>query len=58
MLPSLREEYAQIMAELEKEQADIAEIEQQDQGTLAELKAAIAEQEYVLIRIYSCLTRG
>ena len=48
MLPSLREEYAQIMAELEKEQADIAEIEQQDQGTLAELKAAIAEQEYVL----------
>ena len=57
MLPSLREEYAQIMAELEKEQADIAEIEQQDQGTLAELKAAIAEQECVPIHAYSCLTR-
>lgn len=47
MLPSLREEYAQVMAELEKEQADIAEIEEQDQDMLNELKATIADQEYV-----------
>ncbi|KZT65577.1 hypothetical protein DAEQUDRAFT_768746 [Daedalea quercina L-15889] len=43
-LPDLREEYAQVMAELEQEQADIAEIENSDQDYLSELKATIAEQ--------------
>ncbi|KAH9919107.1 uncharacterized protein B0H18DRAFT_1086728 [Fomitopsis serialis] len=38
------ESYAQVMAELEKEQADIAEIENSDQDYLSELKATIAEQ--------------
>lgn len=46
-LPSLREEYAQIMAELEKEEADIAEIESSDKNFLSDLKVSIAEQEYV-----------
>lgn len=43
-LPNLREEYAQIMAELEQEQADVAEIENSDQDYLSELKATITEQ--------------
>lgn len=47
MLPSLRDEYAQVMKELEQEKADIAEIEGSDQDYLNELKATIAEQEYV-----------
>ncbi|KAI0080046.1 hypothetical protein K474DRAFT_1689475 [Panus rudis PR-1116 ss-1] len=45
MLPNLREEYAQVMAELEQEQADIAEIENSDQDYLNELKSTIAEQD-------------
>ncbi|KAK7694277.1 hypothetical protein QCA50_001458 [Cerrena zonata] len=48
MLPALRDEYAQVMAELEKEQTDIAEIEEQDQDTLNELKATIADQDLVI----------
>ena len=47
MLPSLRDEYAQIMAELEKEEADIAEIENSDKNFLSDLKVSIAEQECV-----------
>ena len=47
MLPSLRDEYAQIMAELEKEEADIAEIESSDKNFLSDLKVSIAEQECV-----------
>ena len=35
------------MAELEQEQADIAEIENSDQDYLSELKATIAEQRYL-----------
>lgn len=45
-LPDLREEYAQVMAELEQEQADIAEIENSDQDYLSELKATITEQRW------------
>ena len=48
MLPTLRDEYAQVMKELEQEQADIAEIEGSDKEYLNELKVTIAEQEYVL----------
>lgn len=44
ILPGLREEYAQIMAELEQEQADIDAIENSDQEYLGELKTTIAEQ--------------
>ena len=47
ILPGLREEYAQIMAELEQEQADIDAIENSDQQYLGELKTTIAEQGYV-----------
>ncbi|KAF9821806.1 hypothetical protein IEO21_00236 [Rhodonia placenta] len=47
ILPDLRAEYAQVMAELEQEQADIAEIETSDQDYLGELKATIAEQTCV-----------
>ncbi|CCM00329.1 uncharacterized protein FIBRA_02359 [Fibroporia radiculosa] len=43
-LPDLRQEYAQVMAELEREQANIAEIENSDQDYLNELKATISEQ--------------
>ncbi|TCD62040.1 hypothetical protein EIP91_007535 [Steccherinum ochraceum] len=45
MLPALREEYEQVMKELEAERADIAEIESDDPEYLAELKATIAEQD-------------
>lgn len=45
MLPSLREEYEQVMAELEKEEADVAEIENCDKNYLSDLKVSIAEQE-------------
>jgi kinetochore protein Spc7/SPC105 len=47
-LPPLEEEFAQLKAELDQEQADVAEIEGCDQEYLNELKAEIAEQEYVL----------
>jgi hypothetical protein len=56
MLPSLREEYAQIMAELEKEEADIAEIENSDKNFLSDLKVSIAEQECVRSHFYRCHT--
>lgn len=55
MLPSLRDEYAEIMAELEKEEADIAEIENSDKNFLSDLKVSIAEQEYVVApHIFDC----
>ncbi|KAF6766101.1 Spc7 kinetochore protein-domain-containing protein [Ephemerocybe angulata] len=44
VIPDLEREYEQIMAELEKEQAEVAEIEACDQDYLNELKASIAEQ--------------
>ncbi|TFY83040.1 hypothetical protein EWM64_g970 [Hericium alpestre] len=48
ILPSLREEHARVMAELEQEQAIATEIENCDQDYLAELKATLAEQEATL----------
>jgi hypothetical protein len=46
LLPSLREEHAQVIRELEQEQSITAEIENCDQGYLRELKATLAEQGY------------
>lgn len=45
-LPSLRNEYEEIMRELEHERAAVAEIENCDQTFLSELKATIAEQRF------------
>ncbi|KAH8978863.1 Spc7 kinetochore protein-domain-containing protein [Lactarius hatsudake] len=44
LLPSLREEYAQVMRELEQEESIAAEITNCDQEYLSELKATLAEQ--------------
>ncbi|KAI0274874.1 Spc7 kinetochore protein-domain-containing protein [Gloeopeniophorella convolvens] len=44
VLPSLREEHARVMKELEEEQVIAAEIENCDQDYLNELKATLAEQ--------------
>ncbi|TFK41287.1 Spc7 kinetochore protein-domain-containing protein [Crucibulum laeve] len=44
LVPSLEKQYEEIMAELEKEKAEVAEIEACDQDYLNELKASIAEQ--------------
>lgn len=46
LLPSLQEEYAQVIKELEQEQSTAAEIENCDQGYLSELKVTLAEQGY------------
>ena len=45
VIPDLEREYEQIMAELERERAEVAEIEACDQDYLNELKASIAEQK-------------
>ncbi|GJE85895.1 Spc7 kinetochore protein-domain-containing protein [Phanerochaete sordida] len=45
MLPSLRAEYAQVMEELEKEEAAVAELEKSDKEYLNDLKVSIAEQD-------------
>ncbi|KAJ7770895.1 Spc7 kinetochore protein-domain-containing protein [Mycena maculata] len=44
VLPALEREYEEVMRELEQQQAEVAEIENSDQGYLNELKASIAEQ--------------
>ncbi|KAK0208620.1 Spc7 kinetochore protein-domain-containing protein [Desarmillaria ectypa] len=44
IVPTLQQEYDNIMQELQQEQAEVAEIEQCDQDYLNELKASIAEQ--------------
>ncbi|OCH88589.1 hypothetical protein OBBRIDRAFT_836452 [Obba rivulosa] len=48
ILPGLREEYAQVLTELEQEQADIAASEASDPEYLRELKSTIAEQNIEL----------
>jgi kinetochore protein Spc7/SPC105 len=45
VVPTLQQEYDEIMQELEKENAEVAEIEASDQDYLNELKASIAEQK-------------
>jgi len=52
LLPSLREEHAQVIRELEQEQSITAEIENCDQGYLRELKVTLAEQGYC--RTFHC----
>jgi hypothetical protein len=49
LVPSLREEYDQIMHELEQEKLLVAEIENSDQKYLSELKTTISEQKSVLL---------
>ncbi|RDB29117.1 hypothetical protein Hypma_015188 [Hypsizygus marmoreus] len=44
VIPALEQEYEEITRELEKEKAEVAEIEASDQDYLNELKASIAEQ--------------
>ena len=45
VLPDLEHEYADLLAELEREQAEVAEIEACDQAFLNELKGQIDEQK-------------
>ncbi len=45
ILPGLRDEYDQVMRELEKEEKDVSELEKSDKDYLNELKMTIAEQE-------------
>ena len=45
LLPVLREQHAQILQELEKEQAEIEDIERSDPAYLEELKIEIEEQK-------------
>jgi hypothetical protein len=58
VIPELEREYEELMRELEKEQAEVTEIEAGDQDYLNELKATIAEQKWVLFKpgLYSLLT--
>lgn len=43
-MPALNEEYETILRELKEEQADVAELENCDQGYLHELQTTIQEQ--------------
>lgn len=45
VVPALKQEYDQLMQELEKENAEVAEVEASDQDYLNELTASIAEQK-------------
>lgn len=47
LIPELEQEYQSLTGELEREQAEVAEIENGDQDYLNELKATVAEQKYV-----------
>lgn len=47
LIPELEQEYQRLTEELEREQAEVAEIESGDQDYLNELKATVAEQKYV-----------
>ncbi|OAX44921.1 hypothetical protein K503DRAFT_788592 [Rhizopogon vinicolor AM-OR11-026] len=48
VVPALNEEYENIIRELKQEQADVAELENCDQGYLHELKTTIQEQSVAL----------
>lgn len=52
ILPALRAEYAQVLEELEQEEAAVAELEKSDKDYLNELKVTIAEQEYVILILH------
>jgi kinetochore protein Spc7/SPC105 len=47
LIPELEQEYQNLTEELEREQAEVAEIEGGDQDYLNDLKAEVAEQKYV-----------
>lgn len=49
ILPALRAEYAQVLEELEQEEAAVVELEKSDKDYLNELKVTIAEQEYAFL---------
>ena len=62
LISELEQVYQSLTEELEREQAEVAEIESGDQDYLNELKATVAEQKYVgsshniyLIQKYICL---
>ena len=62
LIPELEQVYQSLTEELEREQAEVAEIECGDQDYLNELKATVAEQKYVgsghniyLVQNYICL---
>lgn len=49
IVPGLQQEYDELMTELAKEKAEVAELEGCDQNYLNELKATIAEQRCVFM---------
>lgn len=62
LIPELEQEYQRLTEELEREQAEVAEIESGDQDYLNELKATVSEQKYVgsrdniyITQTYICL---
>ncbi|KAH7915151.1 Spc7 kinetochore protein-domain-containing protein [Hygrophoropsis aurantiaca] len=58
VVPALKEEYDQVMLELEQEKADVAELEDCDPDYLSELKATIAEQNAELDGFRGDLNEG
>lgn len=55
LVPSLEKQYQELVTELEKERAEVAEIEASDQDYLNELKISIAEQKFGVIYLSSCI---
>ena len=62
LIPELEQEYQRLTEELEREQAEVAEIESGDQDYLNELIATVSEQKYVgsrdniyITQTYICL---
>lgn len=58
LIPDLEQEYQRLSEELEREQAEVAEIEGGDQAFLNELKATVAEQKYVRSCLNICLVQS
>lgn len=48
LIPELNQEYQSLIKDLEREQAEVAEIEGGDQDYLNDLKTTVAEQKYVI----------
>ena len=53
IIPVLKDQYEDIKRELEKEEAEVAEIDASDQDYLNDLKASIADQQYVRALVLS-----
>uniref|UniRef100_A0A0W0F5T4 Spc7 kinetochore protein domain-containing protein n=1 Tax=Moniliophthora roreri TaxID=221103 RepID=A0A0W0F5T4_MONRR len=58
LVPALQQEYDEIMRELEREQAEVAELEQCDHDYLNELKTSIAEQSVEVDSLKNELKEG